>query len=350
MRILDPNQLPRSAQSPSQRSTNPFLFILAGVGALTLLVMAALAFAAVMAWKSVGDLAARSSFGGFSESRSAKTPESYFHDTSRGKKLIAGIRLEGEIDSLAAEEVIEKLEAAADHRDVAGIFLEVNSPGGAVVASQEMYDAIKETRTVKPVYAHVREVAASGAYYAMAAAERISVNRSSMVGSIGVILSAFDATELFAWAKLKPKTLKTGKLKDAGSESREWTPEDAAFLQKLIDDTHAQFEEDVRTARDLPPETMRRMADGRVVLGTEAVALKLVDEILTKNQAVEALATKVNAAGDYDFEYMEAPPKFESLLERFFTGVTSKAASDAARAFAGELKREARERTLPRAE
>ena len=120
---------------------------------------------------------------------------------SKSAPYIAGIKLMGEINDATASEVIDKLETAKDDSSAIGILLEVNSPGGSVVPSQEMYDEVKKVKAVKPVVVYVREMAASGAYYSSASASKIIANRGSIIGSIGVIMEGFEADKLIQFLK-----------------------------------------------------------------------------------------------------------------------------------------------------
>lgn len=216
---------------------------------------------------------------------------------------LAGIRLEGPIGPEEAEVVIEKLTEAGDDKRIKGVLLEINSPGGSVVASQEIHDKIIQLKEKIPVVGYMREVSASGAYYAAVSANWLIANRGSMVGSIGVIFNSFEATQLVDWLKLKPVTLKTGNLKDAGSAVRPWTPEDKQYLQQLIDDTRDQFVADVRAARpQISNEDMAHMGDGRVVLGTEAARRKLVDAVGNRQDAVAKAAELAGLSTGADTE------------------------------------------------
>lgn len=285
-------------QRPAGRSTNPFVYILATIGVFTLLAFIAMVVLLVTAIQSVPHI----TFGG---GRGGEDLE--FIRNMKNEKYIAGIKLDTEINSETADVVLKKLEEARKSQGAVGILLEVSSPGGAVVPSQELYDLVKQINEKKPVVAYVRDMAASGAYYASASAKQIVANRTSLIGSVGVILSSFEATQAIQFLKLKPVTLKTGKLKDSGSPMREWTAEDKAYLQKLIEDTRHQFVEDIVAARKLSPEVVSYMSDGRVVLGAEAVGLNLVDKIGNKQDALNSIA---------DFAGLPEAPKLIYLEDR----------------------------------
>lgn len=299
-------------REPDARDKRPsgVVLVLAVVGALALI--AALAFLALAIF-AIKIFPSSAGMGRGVEHR-------YLSHASFGDAL-AGINLEGPIGPDEAKIVVEKLHEAGEDKRIKGVLLEVNSPGGSVVASQEIYDAILQLKNKIPVVAYLREVAASGAYYSSVSSNWLIANRGTMVGSIGVIMSSFEATQLVDWLKLKPVTLKTGPLKDSGSAVRPWTPDDKRYLQKLIDDTRDQFVTDVRAARPaLSDETIAHMSDGRVVLGNEAVQRKLVDAIGTRKDAIKKAAELANLKSGEDTEVvpMENPeiPGFLAELLR----------------------------------
>lgn len=307
-------------REPDARDKRPsgVVFVLAVVGALTLI--AALAFLA-LAFFAI-KLFPTSAGMGHHQHR-------YLAHASFAEAL-AGITLEGPIGPEEAAVVVEKLQEAGQDKRIKGVLIEVNSPGGSVVASQEIHDTILGLKTKIPVVAYMREVAASGAYYSSASANWLVANRGTMVGSIGVILSSFEATQLIDWLKLKPVTLKTGPLKDAGSLLRPWTNEDKSYLQKLINDTRDQFVADVRAARPMiTDDTFAHMSDGRVVLGTEAAKRQLVDAIGSRQDAVakaaELAGLKTGAETEViPMENSEIPSFLAELLGTSLSSVTQK--------------------------
>ena len=298
------------ADAGFQRRPHPLLVALAAIGALALVavvfVLVGLGFAA----KNLGKIG----IGGNTQAGTGH--EGYLNGIS-AHEMVAGIRLENEIVSQTSEQIVEKLMEAKEDSRVKGVFLEVNSPGGSVVASQEIYDAIIEVKATKPVVAYVREMAASGAYYSSASATRIVANRGSLVGSIGVIMSTVEVSQLMNWVKLQPVTIKTGKLKDAGSPTRAFTEDDKVYLQELINKTRDQFASDVKMARNLDNSALARMSDGRVVLGPEALELKLIDKVGGKAAALEELYTVGNLKTKPELIYMEETKEFPELLSQF---------------------------------
>lgn len=227
---------------------------------------------------------------------------------------IAGINLSGEISSESSAIVIEKLEAAKEDKHVVGILFDVNSPGGSVVPSQEIYDTIKKIKQIKPVVTYVRDVAASGAYYSSSSSTKIIANRGSIIGSIGVIMNGFEADKLLQFLKINPIVIKTGALKDAGSPTRPFNEKDKLYLQELIEETRLQFVEDVKAERKTSDATMKYMADGRVVLGPQALNLKLIDALGTKDFAVAEIATLAKTKSIPPVFYYEDIQTFSDLF------------------------------------
>ncbi|WP_161597546.1 signal peptide peptidase SppA [Fluviispira multicolorata] len=245
-------------------------------------------------------------------------------------EYIAGIKLSGEINSTLANEVIEKLETAKDDKNAVGVLFEVSSPGGTVVPSQEMYDAINDFRAKKPVVVYVRELAASGAYYSSASADKIIANRGSLIGSIGVIISNIEADKLMTFLKLNPITLKTGALKDAGSPTRSMNENDKKYLQTLIENMRTQFVADVKAGRKLPDSTLSFMSDGRVVLANEALKLKLIDGIGTKQTALAEIANLAKLKKTPELFYYENIQPFSDLFTQKLIGGTTRVLTETA--------------------
>lgn len=280
---------------------HPVLVGFAVIGMLSLLALAV--------FLVFGFLIARN----FTQLSGASDSATYLASLS-ANKAIAGIRLEGEISSASARDVLEKLKEASEDSRVVGILFDVNSPGGAVVPSQEIFDSIQRIKKSKPVVTYVHDMAASGAYYSSASSSAIFANRGSLVGSIGVIMQGIEAVELAKWAKVQPVTLKTGKLKDSGSPLREWTVDDKEYLQKLIEDTRAQFVKDVASERKLEPSTIQYLADGRVVLATQGVELKLVDSLGTEDDALKKISDLAGTKDVPKLYFLEEDKRLHFLI------------------------------------
>jgi len=202
---------------------------------------------------------------------------------------VAVIDLRGEITS--SEEVIRQLKKYRTNGGVRAIVLHIDSPGGGVVASQEMYEEVRKTRDGgKPVIVAMGSLAASGGYYVSCGATRLVANRGTLTGSIGVISEFLQVKDALEKLGISLKTIKAGKLKDAGSPTKTMTEDDRAYFQTLMDDVHSQFMDVVARERKMSPEKVRGLAAGRVFTGEQAVELGLVDTLGTFEDAVRIAA------------------------------------------------------------
>ncbi len=201
---------------------------------------------------------------------------------------VAIVPIEGEI--LEARETIERIHRYAEMAAVRAIVMRIDSPGGAIAPTQEIYEEIRKTRhdSGKPFIASIGNVGASGGFYIASACDRIVANPGSITGSIGVILQWFDVKDLLTWAKLQPETIKSGAMKDAGSPFRELTPEERAYFQRIVMQLREQFVKAVADGRTgkISADEVNRIADGRVFTGQEALGLKLIDELGNLDDAV----------------------------------------------------------------
>jgi protease-4 len=201
-----------------------------------------------------------------------------------GGDKIAVVRLEGLI--ISSEQVNKELQHFVDRADVKAIVLRINSGGGVVGASQEIYEKVKKLNLEKPIIVSVDNAAASGAYYAALESEMIVANHGSLVGSIGVILDYPVFSELLDKFGLHVETVKSGSLKDSGSPSRPVSEADRAYFQSVVDDQHEQFISAVAEGRDLEVEDVRKYADGRIFTGNQALEISLIDTIGTFDDAI----------------------------------------------------------------
>jgi protease-4 len=191
---------------------------------------------------------------------------------------IAVITLEGEIRE--SKKFVELLLAAEEEKDIKAILLRIDSPGGAVAPTQEIYEEIRRIDKKKPIYSSFGTVAASGGYYIGAATRKIWANSGTLTGSIGVIMQMADLSELFKWAKYKPETIKAGRYKDIGNPGRAMTDEERQFLTDLLAGTHKQFMDDISAVRKHRlKKDITELAQGQIFHGTEAKEFGLVDEI-----------------------------------------------------------------------
>jgi protease-4 len=213
-------------------------------------------------------------------------------DAGRGE-YVAVIELKGAI--MDSKKMLKKLKAAAEEKEIKAVVLQMNSPGGAVAPSQEIYEAVK--KFPKPLVVSMESVAASGAYYIAAGSKKVFANAGTLTGSIGVIMSFANMKKLYDWAKIERFSIKTGKFKDSGAEYRDMNPEEKAYFQELVMDTLVQFKDAVAAGRKLSPEEVDAVADGRVFTGVQAKKLKLVDEIGTLEDAVAFAAKEAKIKG-----------------------------------------------------
>ena len=207
------------------------------------------------------------------------------------------VDLQGEI--IDSQDVIQQLKRYEDSNSVRAILLRIDSPGGGVAVSQELYAEVKRLREKKDktIVAYMSSTGASGAYYVACAANKIVANPGTIVGSIGVIAEWINYGDLMQWAKLKETVLKTGEFKDTGSASRPLTDREKAYFQGLIDDMYVQFIEAVAGGRQMEIQEVRAIADGRVFTGRDAKDKKLVDEIGNFQDAVDLTAKLAGISG-----------------------------------------------------
>lgn len=183
-----------------------------------------------------------------------------------------------------SKKFLKSLSRFEESKEVKAIVVRVNSPGGAVGPSQEIYEALR--KFPKPVVASMSSVAASGGFYVAMAAQKVFANPGTITGSIGVIMEFANLEKLYEWAKVKRYVIKTGKFKDAGSEYREMTAEERELLQGMVDDVLLQFKQAVAAGRKVPLEEVTKIADGRIFSGNQALALKMIDSLGTLDDAV----------------------------------------------------------------
>jgi protease-4 len=183
----------------------------------------------------------------------------------------------------------ERLDCAADDPRVKAVVIRVNSPGGAVTASDIMYRDLLAFRkkTCKPVVICMMDVAASGAYYLAMAGDVVYAHPTTVTGSIGVIMSLYNAAGLAAKIGIASNPIKSGPIKDIGNPLREMTDEERAVLQELVNNFYDQFVHIVSTGRHMQEDRVRVLADGRVYAGTQAKALGLVDEVGYLDDAIQ---------------------------------------------------------------
>jgi protease-4 len=221
-----------------------------------------------------------------------------------GGPRVAVVEIDGII--IESEPVVEELKSHAENQAVRAVVVRINSPGGVVAPTQEIYAAMRRVaREGKPVVASLGPVAASGGYYLAAAADRIYASPGTLTGSIGVMMQMATIEGLLKKVGVEYVVVKSGKYKDIGSFSRTMSPEERRLLQALIDDVYNQFVDAVAEGRKLTREAVMGFADGRIVSGRQAAALGMVDVLGGLEEAVEGAA-----------ELGGLPPKPRLILPR----------------------------------
>ena len=238
------------------------------------------------------------------------------------------VRIEGGI--YKSQEIIEQLDEYRKDGSIKAIVIRINSPGGSVATSQEIYRASKKAAEKKPVIASMETVAASGGYYAALGATKIFANPGTITGSIGVRLEHVMLKDLLEWAKIHYETLKSGKFKDIGSFDHKLTAEERKLLQTLLDDIHTQFKEAVMRERKLSKEDVDKIADGRVFTGREAYEAKLVDELGGFVEVIEMAKELAGIKGEprivekKKFKYEWLSEAWESAIDLLWRAVVTR--------------------------
>lgn len=217
----------------------------------------------------------------FSISRMMFTTAGTFYEP---KGNIGIVEVTGPI--LSSKQVIENIKTFRDDDDIKAIVVRVDSPGGGVGPSQEIFRELMKTRPVKTVIASMGSVAASGGYYIASGAQAIVANPGTITGSIGVIMEHVNLTELVQKIGISPMVIKSGEFKDLGSPFRELGDNERQLLQQLVDELHQQFVSDVAQARNIAKQTMAEIADGRIYTGQTALGLNLIDRMGNLEDAV----------------------------------------------------------------
>jgi protease-4 len=258
-----------------ERRSHTLLWVLIGGGAFFLFVLAV--FSLVYLTLHAGGN--ETSFGGFGD-------------------RIGVVDLEGVI--LSPEPVVGELKKFNDDSSIKAIILHVNSPGGGVAASEEIYREVKRIREEKKkrIVVSIETVGASGAYYVSSASNKIYADNGSIVGSIGVIAEWVNYGDLMRWAKLKSVVLKTGEFKDTGNPTRDLTPAEQAYMQSLIDNMFGQFIQAVADGRGMKFDDVKAIANGKVWTGQEALSMKLIDNVGDFQAVVKDTAKSVGISGE----------------------------------------------------
>lgn len=234
---------------------------------------------------------------------------------------LAKIQLKGMIlDSSMLRAQIDELH---QYPSLKGVLLVVNSPGGAVGASVEVSDLIKELAEKLPVVVHTEGVMASGAYYASIGASKIYANRGALIGSIGVIFSGANIKPLLDKIGYEPQTIAAGEYKEIGTYYRDWSAKERTFIQNLIKEEYDTFITDVANARKLNLANAQQFAEGKVFNATKAKELGLIDDILSRNQAIAQLKILSGVEKEEWLEKSSWQSYIDSALESSLSSVLS---------------------------
>ena len=207
---------------------------------------------------------------------------------------------------LDAKRTIKHLMAAEEDESIKAIVIRINSPGGAVAPTQEIYAEIRRINEKKPVYASFAAIAASGGYYIGAAAKKIFANPGTLTGSIGVIMQFMNLEKLYQFLKLDPGAIKSGRYKDIGTSERKMSFEERQLMQKLLDGVHRQFISDILQVRkDRIKGDINDHAQGQIFSGQEAYDLGLVDELLGLYQAGRKIHRELKLEGEFGLKYFK---------------------------------------------
>jgi protease IV len=213
-----------------------------------------------------------------------------------GGPRVALVPLEGII--VDADELVRELRAHQENPAVRAVVLRINSPGGVVAPTQEIFGAVQRLRASgKPVMSSLGAVAASGGYYVATASERIYANPGTLTGSIGVVMQMANVEGLLKKVGVDYLGVKSGRFKDVGNMSRAMTPEERQILQTLLDDVYEQFVRAVADGRKLERDAVLRFADGRIYSGQQALGLKMVDQLGGLEDAILAAGKAAGIEG-----------------------------------------------------
>ncbi len=237
-----------------------------------------------------------------------------------GTEGVAIVRIEGPI--MDSSQAVEELQAFGDNPMVKAIVVRIDSPGGGVAPSQEIYNAVKRVRKEqnKTVVASMGTVAASGGYYIAVGTDRILANPGTLTGSIGVIMQMANFQELLEKIGVKSVVIKTGKFKDLGSPFRPMKEEDRQLLESVMHDTLTQFIEAVADGRSMDTSEVEQLADGRVFTGRQAKSVLLIDEIGDLHDAIKLAGELGGIEGTPRVLETTKPFSFQEFLESTFLG------------------------------
>lgn len=238
--------------------------------------------------------------------------EGEYEQVGKGNGKIAVVNLDYTI--LTSESIVRQFKKYGEDKKIKAIVLHVNTPGGGVAASQEMYEIIKRTKDKgKPVIVSISSLGASGGYYAACGGTLIVANEGSLVGSIGVIMNLTNIKELSEKIGISETIIKSGELKDAGNPFRELNEKDREYFQDIVDDSYDQFLNVVSSSRNLNKEELKDIANGRVFTGRQAKEIGLIDTLGTFDDAIKIASDIAGIEGE---PVIVRERKKENLIER----------------------------------
>jgi protease-4 len=239
-----------------------------------------------------------------------------------GSDKVALVRLEGLL--VSSEDVVDELNDYAEDDSIKAIVIRIDSPGGGVVVSQEIYNAVRNAKNEgKKIIVSMGTVAASGGYYVAAAADKIVANPGTLTGSIGVKMEFANIEKLLEKIGVRGMVVKAGAYKDIGSPFRDMTDQEKQLLQAVIDDVHSQFIEAVADGRKMPAADVRAIADGRIFTGRQALDLKLVDQLGDLKESIQIAGGLAGIKGKPRVvEKRKKIPFFEYLKEESAAWIT----------------------------
>jgi protease-4 len=224
-----------------------------------------------------------------------------------------------------SKDTVDKLDEYARDDSIKAVVLRLETPGGAIVPSQEIYEKVLKVKRKKKVVASMGTVAASGGYYIACATDRIVANPGTITGSIGVIAQFSQVEELLRKIGLKSTIIKSGKYKDVGSPVREMTEDEKRIIQALIDDIYEQFVEVVAENRNIPKEKIKNIAGAKAFTGRQALEFGLVDELGTMEYSVDLAAKLAGIEGEPEVVY---PKEKKGGLLRYILGEAASVISE----------------------
>lgn len=285
----------------SKQRSSPFLIFLASIGGMTLFVTVMFIF---IIFSFIGMF---------------KGIPSDIKSISSSSAGIGVIEIKDIISDV--EPILKDLREFRYKDNIKAVIIRIDSPGGAVGASQELYEEIKRLDKVKPVVASLVNVAASGGYYAAIGARKIVANPGTITGSIGVIMKLPNLEKLFDKIGIKETVLKSGDMKDMASISRELTADEKKVMEESLKDVHEQFIKAVSESRKIPFEEVMKLADGRIYTGQQALELKMIDALGNFSDAIDSASEYTGIKGKPDLIY---PPKDDFFMSKYLVEGTTK--------------------------